>query len=113
MRYELYRLIEGEWYIWGTYESVDVLARAACELGKMGVELVKVEEKPAVTTNLDRLRAMDAFDLADFLDNIARCCFDNARCGTEACEECPLKDACELEGDITEWLEQEVESNVD
>ena len=40
--YKLYKLFEGEWYIYGTYHDVYTLALAAHQLGLDGVEQIKV-----------------------------------------------------------------------
>lgn len=60
-------------------------------------------------TNIEKIRAMDSFDLAEFLGTIAECCFSAGRYGTEACEECPLYGACDND-ELSEWLESEVEA---
>lgn len=42
--YELYKFIDGEWYIHGVYNTVQSLARATFELGKMGVAQIEIKE---------------------------------------------------------------------
>lgn len=41
--YRLLKLIDGEWYLWGTYADVTLLAEAAHYLGTTGVPQIKVE----------------------------------------------------------------------
>lgn len=59
-------------------------------------------------TNLEKIRAMDSFDLAEFLQLISDSCYNVARYGTEACEDCPLQGSCG-NNEVREWLESEVE----
>jgi hypothetical protein len=40
--YKLYKLVDGEWYIYGTYHDVFTLAMAAHQLGLDGFEQIKV-----------------------------------------------------------------------
>lgn len=42
--YELYRLIDGKWYLYGMYNTPTSLARACFELGKMGVTQIEIKE---------------------------------------------------------------------
>lgn len=42
MRYRLERLVDGQWFHWGTYKKPERLAEAAFELGKMGYEQIRV-----------------------------------------------------------------------
>ena len=73
---------------------------------KGGYEVAEAEK----VTQLDRLKSMSADQFADFLEEVKNCCYNFGRFGIEACEECPLKEACELETDspIADWLECEV-----
>ena len=41
--YRLLKLVDGEWYLWGTYSNPSQLAEAAHYLGTLGVCQVKVE----------------------------------------------------------------------
>ena len=41
--YKLLMLVDDEWYQWGTYASVNLLAEAAHYLGTSGVPQIKVE----------------------------------------------------------------------
>lgn len=59
-------------------------------------------------TNIEKIRNMDAFDLAEFLQAIGDSCFNVARYGTEACEDCPLHGSCGND-EVREWLEGEAE----
>lgn len=43
MRYRLERLIDGQWYVWGTYDDPARLAQAAHELGLYGFRVIRVE----------------------------------------------------------------------
>lgn len=43
MRYRLERLIDGQWYVWGTYDDPVRLALAAHELGQYGFKVIRVE----------------------------------------------------------------------
>ncbi len=59
-------------------------------------------------TNIEKIRAMDSFDLAEFLLNIANCCYRCCRYGVEGCNECPITEAdCGESEGIREWLESE------
>ena len=40
--YKLYKLVDGEWWIYGTYEDVFTLAMASHQLGLDGFEQIKV-----------------------------------------------------------------------
>lgn len=42
-RYKLLKLVDGEWYAEGTYDTPEALATAAHYLGTLGYEQVKVE----------------------------------------------------------------------
>ncbi len=42
MKYKLYKLIDGEWWIYGTYSDVFTLSMAAHQLGIDGVKEIKV-----------------------------------------------------------------------
>lgn len=55
--------------------------------------------------NIDNIRFMDSFDLADFLEGIKDGCYNLARYGSEACADCPLKDGCAYFDNLQEWLE--------
>lgn len=57
-------------------------------------------------TNLERIRNMNANELADFL---AGCTASCNYCGLmqECDENCPLFEACTGEGGIYEWLKKE------
>lgn len=60
-------------------------------------------------TNLDRIRAMTAEELAEFLDKVTGCC---AGIDSTDCDNCPLykgRGCCE--NSIAEWLESEVSEN--
>lgn len=39
MAYELYQYADGDWYIWGTYFSVERLAEAISELAALGLKV--------------------------------------------------------------------------
>lgn len=62
-------------------------------------------------TNFEKLKSMEVYELAGFLDIITTCC------ALDACEDCPLKSAplksandligCTV-GGIYKWLESEV-----
>lgn len=59
--------------------------------------------------NLDRIRAMTAEELAEFLDRVTIICSD---CSDGRCRNCPLYASaeCTKEG-IAKWLESEVSEN--
>lgn len=57
--------------------------------------------------NIEKIRQMDAYDLAEFLQQIADSCYECGRFGSEACEESPLQERCG--GEIIDWLESEEE----
>lgn len=40
----LYKLIDGDWYFHGEYDTVSSLTSACFELGKLGFGQIKVEE---------------------------------------------------------------------
>lgn len=42
-RYKLLKLVDGEWYAEGTYDTPEALATAAHCLGALGYEQVKIE----------------------------------------------------------------------
>lgn len=42
-KYKLLKLVDGEWYVEGVYDTVTSLANAAYYLGKLGYEQIKVE----------------------------------------------------------------------
>lgn len=42
MKYKLYKLVDGEWWIYGTYHDVFTLTTAAFQLGLDGFEQIKV-----------------------------------------------------------------------
>ena len=42
-RYKLLKLVDGEWYAEGTYDTPEALASAAHYLGTLGYEQIKVE----------------------------------------------------------------------
>lgn len=43
--YKLYKLVDGEWYIYDTYHDVYTLAMAAHQLGLDGFEQIKVVQE--------------------------------------------------------------------
>lgn len=43
--YKLYKLVDGEWWIHGTYQDVFTLAMAAHQLGLDGFEQIKVVQE--------------------------------------------------------------------
>lgn len=64
-------------------------------------------------TNLEKIRQMDALDLAQFLDDISGSCHDLGRGWSNACEDCPLNDKCSTYDETAEWLESEVEGGAE
>lgn len=60
-------------------------------------------------TNLEKIRAMTAEELAEFLDRVTIICSD---CSDGRCRNCPLNASfeCSKEG-ISKWLESEVSEN--
>jgi hypothetical protein len=42
MKYKLYKLVDGEWWLYGTYQDVFTLTMAAHQLGLDGFEQIKV-----------------------------------------------------------------------
>jgi hypothetical protein len=44
-KYKLYKLIDGEWWIYGTYHDAHTLAMAAHQLGLDGFEQIKVVQE--------------------------------------------------------------------
>ena len=54
-------------------------------------------------TNLEKIRAMSAEELAGWLDHITYCCSSGS-----LCLECPISLICHKE-DLKNWLESEVE----
>ena len=42
MKYKLYKLVDGEWWIYDTYHDAHTLAMAAFQLGLDGYEQIKV-----------------------------------------------------------------------
>ena len=61
--------------------------------------------------NIDNLRAMDSYDLADFLESIKDGCYDLARYGAEACSGCALETACNYHDSLDEWLDASADVN--
>lgn len=60
--------------------------------------------------NLEKIRAMSAEELAEFLDRVTIICSD---CSDGRCRNCPLNvgfECCSKEG-IAKWLESEVSEN--
>ena len=45
--YKLYKLVDGEWWIYGTYEDVFTLSMTAHQLGLDGFEQIKVVSENA------------------------------------------------------------------
>lgn len=54
-------------------------------------------------TNLEKIRAMSAEELAEWLEHITHCCASK-----DLCFECPFTFICNKEG-LKRWLEAEVE----
>lgn len=42
MKYKLERYVDGAWYVWGTYSSVENLVSAAVSLGFIGFSADKI-----------------------------------------------------------------------
>lgn len=55
-------------------------------------------------TNIEKIRAMSAEELAGWLEHITDCCSSGGMC-----LECPFAFICNKEGGLKNWLESEVE----
>lgn len=68
--------------------------------------------EPQVITHIDRIRAMSAANLAEFLAQIMDNCWNAGRCG-ECDEECPMYECCndQSSDNVEEWLKQEVQDD--